>query len=187
MRRMLDPTKVGGSLPSTITFDEEGNRTVGKNLGVDGKLTLKSLVSESNPDGDITKELGGGGGGGNTLYEYHLYFGSNNLGINMEGKFYTDVNIGGKNKIRTSQQIKEQLLPQGAGFALTLDVFGAVKMTEGGNTTYYPLVKMDFSAAAITLYYLNPTQGITAYSHNFMNDSDNKWNVIRNIASPRNG
>ena len=60
MRRMLDPKEVGGSLPSTIKFDAEGNRTVGKNLGVDGKLKLKSLVSATNPDGDITKELGGG-------------------------------------------------------------------------------------------------------------------------------
>ena len=51
-----------GSLPSTVEFDSEGNRTVGKDLGVDGKLKLKSLVSTSNPDGDITKELGGGGG-----------------------------------------------------------------------------------------------------------------------------
>lgn len=49
----------GGSFPSTITFDGDGNRKVGKNLGVDGKLTLKSLVSASNPDGDITKALGG--------------------------------------------------------------------------------------------------------------------------------
>ena len=61
MRRMLDPKEAGGSLPSTVKFDEEGNRTVGKDLGVDGKLKLKSLVSASNPDGDITKELGGGG------------------------------------------------------------------------------------------------------------------------------
>ena len=60
MRRMLDPKEAGGSLPSTIKFDAEGNRTVGKDLGVDGKLKLKSLVSASNPDGDITKELGGG-------------------------------------------------------------------------------------------------------------------------------
>lgn len=45
-----------------LQSDAEGNLTVEKNLGVDGKLTLKSLVSESNPDGDITKELGGGGG-----------------------------------------------------------------------------------------------------------------------------
>ena len=188
MRRMLDPKEAGGSLPSTVKFDAEGNRTVSKNLGVDGKLKLKSLVSASNPDGDITKELGGGGGGGgNTLYEYHLYFASNNLGINREAKFYTNADIGGKNKIRTSKEIKEQLLPKGAGFALTLDVFGAVKMTEGGTTVYYPLVKMDFATAAITLYYLNPANGITAYSRNFLNDTDNKWNVIRNIASPRNG
>ena len=59
MRRMLDPTKVGG-IPSTIEFAKDGNRKVSKDLGVDGKLTLKSLVSSSNPDGDITKELGGG-------------------------------------------------------------------------------------------------------------------------------
>ena len=60
MRRMLDPKEVGG-LPSTIEFDKDGNRKVSKDLGVDGKLKLKSLVSASNPDGDITKELGGGG------------------------------------------------------------------------------------------------------------------------------
>lgn len=60
MRRMLDPTKVGG-IPSTIEFDKDGNMEVKKNLGVDGKLTLKSLVSNTNPEGDITKELGGGG------------------------------------------------------------------------------------------------------------------------------
>ena len=44
-----------------LTSDAEGNLAASKNLGVDGKLTLKSLVSSSNPDGDITKELGGGG------------------------------------------------------------------------------------------------------------------------------
>ena len=76
MRRMLDPKEAGGSLPSTVKFDQEGNRTVGKDLKVDGKLKLKSLVSASNPDGDITKELGGGGGGGTgggestTLYRH---------------------------------------------------------------------------------------------------------------------
>ena len=42
-----------------LQSDAEGNLTASKNLGVDGKLTLKSLVSASNPDGDITKELGG--------------------------------------------------------------------------------------------------------------------------------
>ena len=59
MRRMLDPKEAGGSLPSTIEFDKEGNRKATKNLDVGGKLTLKSLVSASNPDGDITNELGG--------------------------------------------------------------------------------------------------------------------------------
>ena len=58
MRRMLDPTKVGG-IPSTIEFDKDGNRKVTKDLGVDGKLKLKRLVSSTNPGGDITKELGG--------------------------------------------------------------------------------------------------------------------------------
>lgn len=43
MRRMLDPKEAGGSLPSTITFDEEGNRTVGKNLKVDGDIKIPSL------------------------------------------------------------------------------------------------------------------------------------------------
>ena len=73
MRRMLDPKEVGGNLPSTITFDGEGNRKVTKDLGVDGKLKLKSLVSNSDPDGDITKELGGGGGGSTaTLYSHFI-------------------------------------------------------------------------------------------------------------------
>ena len=74
MRRMLDPKEAGGSLPSTIEFDKDGNRKVTKDLGVDGKLKLKSLVSASNPDGDITKELGGGGGGGEgSLYLHSMY------------------------------------------------------------------------------------------------------------------
>ena len=71
MRRMLDPKEAG--LPSTIQFDAEGNRTASKDVKVDGKLKLKSLVSESNPDGDITKELGGGGGGSIQLYHHHIY------------------------------------------------------------------------------------------------------------------
>ena len=71
MRRMLDPKEVGGGLPSTITFDQEGNRTSSKDVKVDGKLKLKSLVSASNPDGDITKELGGGGSTA-TLYSHFI-------------------------------------------------------------------------------------------------------------------
>lgn len=54
MRRMLDPKEVGGgSLPSTIEFDSEGNRTAKKNLEVDGKLNIKSLVNKYNQEGSM--------------------------------------------------------------------------------------------------------------------------------------
>ena len=66
MRRMLDPKE---ALPSTIEFDAEGNRTASKDVKVDGKLKLKSLGSASNPDGDITKELGGGD---SSIHAYRL-------------------------------------------------------------------------------------------------------------------
>ena len=56
-----------------LQSDAEGNLTVGKNLGVDGKLTLKSLVSATNPDGDITKELGGGG---SQIHVYSVFVGN---------------------------------------------------------------------------------------------------------------
>lgn len=46
MRRMLDPTKVGG-IPSTIEFDKDGNRKVTKNLGVDGEIYLRHLKNQS--------------------------------------------------------------------------------------------------------------------------------------------
>ena len=87
MRRMLDPKEAG--LPSTITFDAEGNRTVEKDLKVDGKLKLKSLVSSSNPDGDITKELGGGGGEGGSLYLHALTFVFNSPKMQVYINLYT--------------------------------------------------------------------------------------------------
>ena len=82
MRRMLDPKEAGG-INSTIEFDKDGNRKVSKDLGVGGKLTLKSLVSSSNPDGDITKELGGGGG--STAPARHGY------SIFVQGNFHYEV------------------------------------------------------------------------------------------------
>ena len=59
-------TLANGKLSATggvngLTSDAEGNLTASKDVKVDGKLKLKSLVSGTNPDGDITKELGGGG------------------------------------------------------------------------------------------------------------------------------
>ena len=106
MRRMLDPKEAGGSLPSTIEFDKDGNRTVGKNLGVYGKLTLKSLVSASNPDGDITKELGGG-----SIHCYDVKIKNSNNEIYMS--FYTTkllkgfVNPGDTKKNQSMYQYKE--------------------------------------------------------------------------------
>ena len=182
MRRMLDPKEAGGSLPSTIKFDTEGNRTVGKNLGVDGKLTLKSLVSDSNPDGDITKELGGG----NTLYEYTaVLLDESNLGIQACGKFYSSVDIGQKNIVKNSRELYDQLLPSGAQFELILDVFGYAKITEGGKTTYYSLIQLNFGTSEISLYYLDPVKGKVKHPHNFRYDTTTIWNVIRNVASPR--
>ena len=49
MRRMLDKNEV---LPSTVEFDKDGNRTVGKDVKVDGKLQFSSLVSDSRPTGE---------------------------------------------------------------------------------------------------------------------------------------
>lgn len=45
MRRMLDPKEAGGSLPSTIKFDKEGNRTTEKNLTIDGDIKKPELAS----------------------------------------------------------------------------------------------------------------------------------------------
>ena len=183
MRRMLDPAKVGG-LPSTIEFDKDGNRKVTKNLGVGGKLTLNSLVSASNPDGDITKELGGGGG--NTLYEYTaVLLDESNLGIQACGKFYSSVDIGQKSIVKNSRELYDQLLPSGAQFELILDVFGYAKITEGGKTTYYSLIQLNFGTSEISLYYLDPVKGKVKHPHNFRYDTTTIWNVIRNVASPR--
>lgn len=71
-------TLANGKLSSAfngLQSDAEGNLTASKNLGVDGKLTLKSLVSDTNPDGDITKELGGGGG---AIHLYSVLISTNN-------------------------------------------------------------------------------------------------------------
>lgn len=73
MRKRPNDVEKLDKISQSINPDGEGNLTVSKNLGVDGKLTLKSLVSGTNPDGDITKELGGGGGGSIQLYHHHIY------------------------------------------------------------------------------------------------------------------
>ena len=50
MRRMLDKNEV---LPSTITFDEDGNRTAEKNLTVDGDIYSSSLTTNFDQTGKL--------------------------------------------------------------------------------------------------------------------------------------
>ena len=50
MRRMLDSKEV---LPSTIKFDENGNRTASKDLTVNGNLTVNSFKNSQNIDGNL--------------------------------------------------------------------------------------------------------------------------------------
>ena len=163
-----------------LKSDAEGNLTVGKDLGVDGKLTLKSLVSASNPDGDITKELGGGG---STLYEYTITLqNSANIGVSRIGKFYSSADMGSSGKTRTTAQIFNQLLPDNPEYASYLPVIGYIKRSEGANTTYYSLNYLQLSWSDAHVFYLNPAKGQVEYSYNFINDN---WRVVRNIASPR--
>ena len=49
MRRMLNPKEV---LPSTIEFDKDGNRTVGKNLTVNENFSVNSFKNSTNIDGN---------------------------------------------------------------------------------------------------------------------------------------
>lgn len=164
-----------------LQSDAEGNLTASKNLGVDGKLTLKSLVSASNPDGDITKELGGGGG--SNLYEYTIILlNSANLGVSRIGKFYSSVDIGTSSKDRTTSQILNQLLPSDLESTNYLPVIGYIKRSDGANDTYYSLNYLQLTWSDAYLFYLNPAKGRVEYSYNFINDN---WRVVRNIASPR--
>ena len=75
MRKRPNDVEKLDRISSAMDADKQGNITAGKDVKVDGKLKLTSLVSASNPDGDITKELGGGGGGGGEgkpLYRHYV-------------------------------------------------------------------------------------------------------------------
>ena len=152
MRRMLDPKEAGGSLPSTIQFDSEGNRKVGKNLGVDGKLTLKSLVSASNPDGDITKELGGGGTT-NTIYRHpiHLYDNKTSIYIVLYSYVATSFNL---------PQVKQRL-------SHYVQCSGCVKI----DNTYCSAVAISYQSDKFNVEYTNST-GFTSITINTLSMSD---------------
>ena len=96
MRKRPNDVEKLDKISQSINSDGKGNLTVGKNLGVDGKLTLKSLVSESNPDGDITKELGG------KLYCHHIAL---NLANNtISGYLIIDYYRKNSNQLNTTKE-----------------------------------------------------------------------------------
>ena len=155
MRRMLDPKEAEGSLPSTVKFDAEGNRTVGKNLGVDGKLKLKSLVSASNPDGDITKELGGGGGT-NTLYQHAIHLYDTDKSIYLVLYSYVS-------KAFNFPSIRSRLTRY-------ISCSGCVKI---GNT-YYNATAVKYESNQFHIEYNNPTSGFATISFNTFVDMSDK-------------
>ena len=102
MRKRPNDVERLDRISAAMDADKQGNITAGKDVKVDGKLKLTSLVSASNPDGDITKELGGGGGGGDSGSARHCYY------VDVDGQFiyivYTEKNynftIGEQNTVR---------------------------------------------------------------------------------------
>ena len=150
MRRMLDPKEAGGSLPSTITFDENGNRKVGKDLGVDGKLKLKSLVSATNPDGDITKELGGGGGA--KIYRHSINI-SQNEKLRAYITYYTT------SETAFSMSTLKNIFPDGSvyecsGYYAGTSGHGPIICIKG-HTNFQSLNFADISTSALSIRSIN--------------------------------
>ena len=145
MRRMLDPKEAGGSLPSTITFDAEGNRTASKDVKVDGKLKLKSLVSASNPDGDITKELGGGGG---NLYLHCITLDGITTDTTISVNFYSKNN----EEVNTIESLEKYLL--GASGVVCS---GYTKV--GDHYALFNRICTSLGGKSLMAYYLDLTNG----------------------------
>lgn len=85
MRKRPNDVEKLDRISATMDADKQGNLTASKDLKVDGKLKLQSLVSPINPDGDITKELGKGGGDGK-LYCHCIDFQSPATSENKGGR-----------------------------------------------------------------------------------------------------
>ena len=146
MRRMLDPKEAGGNLPSTIQFDAEGNRTASKDVKVDGKLKLKSLVSASNPDGDITKELGGGGGG--NLYLHCIMLSDDSADATIAVNFYSKNN----ENVNTIELLNKYLVG-----AYGVVCSGYIK--HGDHYAIFNRIETSSSGKSLMAYYLDLTNG----------------------------
>ena len=157
MRRMLDPKEAG--LPSTIQFDAEGNRTASKDVKVDGKLKLKSLVSASNPDGDITKELGGG-----ILYRHNiLIVGQYSVKASATLNYYS--------------YIKEAFTPRTFSKTFKNDV--SVTGYFFKDNKYYLATGLSHSTGLMSIYGYNLTDG----SYGSL-EIDGKYNLVDTTPQP---
>ena len=144
MRKRPNDVEKLDRISQSVNVDAEGNLTVGKNLGVGGKLTLKSLVSESNPDGDITKELGGGGtprhcysiypGQSQTFY-YNVYIPEDFEEFRVDHSEYINITNAKYKPLRKGNYAE---LPT-AGYYITSDgklIICSYVEIETGNTRY---------------------------------------------------
>ena len=176
-------TEVQGILNNSLQKPTGLTKTKLVGVGVNGQENIEIGDNLTLANGKLSSSATGGS---NTLYEYDLYFMDNrNLGISRFGKFYSSVNIGSDNRTRTTEQIFQQLIPGGSQYILNVPVFGAIKITEGENTTYYSLIRLEFGGFPIKLFYLDPAKGEVQYSNDVLFTS--QWSVTRNTASPRKG
>lgn len=145
-------TLANGKLSSAVNgleSDAEGNLTASKNLEVDGKLKLKSLVSDTNPDGDITKALGGG----SALHCYSIYPGQSET-------FYYNV--------YTSEDFEEFQVDKSNYINITDAKY---KPLRKGNYAEMPAAGyyIDSTRAAIICSYVSIETGNTRYTINGLN------------------
>ena len=155
MRKRPNDVEKLDRISQSINLDGKGNLTVNKDLGVDGKLKLKSLVSESNPDGDITKELGGGGA---ALTQNKVYF------KNTSGKICMFFFFA----LSTTAPYRDLLIPE-----LGMDNinnwflhgkerdFLATGYIETDDNKIKPIQYVHVAPTTATIYYIDPTSLIT--------------------------
>lgn len=90
---------------NSLKSDAEGNLTASKNLKVDGKLKLASLISDTNPDGDVAKELAG-----NVARHGYRIIGNNTFHYTVDTTKNYNFKIGKVNEIsdfKTNDNYKE--------------------------------------------------------------------------------
>ena len=87
MRKRPNDVEKLDRISATMDADKQGNVEVGKDVKVDGKLKLTSLISGTNPDGDIRNALGGK----LVLYRHHISIYSTEVYGYLSLEYYTSV------------------------------------------------------------------------------------------------